>query len=126
MQTCVLLLHPGHVRSRAVPICISGFSPQTLLVSESSTSSTSHPVGPAPFRLNWRAWVLGLLAILPLAFIAIQVATWTRNIPNWDEFDTVLGRIGFNEKGDIEGFEPFVWFVWRGGKDEPLEEVQNR
>jgi branched-chain amino acid transport system substrate-binding protein len=42
------------------------------------------------------------------------------------EFDTVLGRIGFNEKGDIEGFEPFVWFVWRGGKDEPLEEVQNR
>ena len=38
------------------------------------------------------------------------------------EFDTVLGRIGFNEKGDVEGFEPFVWYVWRGGRYEPLEE----
>ena len=26
------------------------------------------------------------------------------------EFDTVLGRIGFDEKGDVEGFEPFVWY----------------
>jgi branched-chain amino acid transport system substrate-binding protein len=38
------------------------------------------------------------------------------------EFDTVLGRIGFDEKGDVEGFEPFVWFVWRGGKYEPVDE----
>jgi branched-chain amino acid transport system substrate-binding protein len=38
------------------------------------------------------------------------------------EFDTVLGRIGFDEKGDVEGFEPFAWYVWRGGKYEPLEE----
>jgi branched-chain amino acid transport system substrate-binding protein len=37
------------------------------------------------------------------------------------EFDTVLGRIGFDEKGDVEGFEPFVWYVWRGGKYVPLE-----
>jgi branched-chain amino acid transport system substrate-binding protein len=38
------------------------------------------------------------------------------------EFDTVLGRIGFDEKGDVEGFEPFVWYIWRGGKYVPLEE----
>jgi hypothetical protein len=38
----------------------------------------------------------------------------------------VLGQIGFDEKGDVEGFEPFIWFVWRSGKDEPLEEPQNR
>jgi branched-chain amino acid transport system substrate-binding protein len=37
------------------------------------------------------------------------------------EFDTVLGRIGFDEKGDVEGFEPFVWFVWRNGRYVPLE-----
>jgi branched-chain amino acid transport system substrate-binding protein len=37
------------------------------------------------------------------------------------EFDTVLGRIGFDEKGDVEGFEPFVWFVWRDGRYVPLE-----
>jgi branched-chain amino acid transport system substrate-binding protein len=29
------------------------------------------------------------------------------------EFDTVLGRIGFDEKGDVTGFEPWQWFVWQ-------------
>ena len=32
-----------------------------------------------------------------------------------DEFDTVLGHIGFDDKGDVRGFEPFVWYVWRAG-----------
>jgi branched-chain amino acid transport system substrate-binding protein len=30
-----------------------------------------------------------------------------------NQFDTVLGRIGFDEKGDVTGYEPFVWYVWR-------------
>jgi branched-chain amino acid transport system substrate-binding protein len=36
------------------------------------------------------------------------------------EFDTILGRISFDAKGDVRqpGFE---WFVWRGGKYLPLE-----
>lgn len=38
------------------------------------------------------------------------------------EFDTVLGRIGFDAKGDVEGFEPFVWYVWRNGTYVPLED----
>ncbi len=29
------------------------------------------------------------------------------------EFDTVLGRIGFDAKGDVTGFEPWQWFVWQ-------------
>jgi branched-chain amino acid transport system substrate-binding protein len=29
------------------------------------------------------------------------------------EFDTVLGRIGFDQKGDVTGFEPWQWFVWQ-------------
>ena len=36
-------------------------------------------------------------------------------------FDTVLGRIGFDEKGDITGTEPFAWHVWRNGEYVPLE-----
>jgi branched-chain amino acid transport system substrate-binding protein len=36
-------------------------------------------------------------------------------------FDTVLGRIGFDEKGDVYGYEPFVWYVWQKGKYVPLE-----
>ena len=31
-------------------------------------------------------------------------------------FDTVLGTIGFDAKGDVTGFDPFVWFVWTDGK----------
>jgi branched-chain amino acid transport system substrate-binding protein len=30
-------------------------------------------------------------------------------------FDTVLGTIGFDAKGDGTGYEPFVWYVWREG-----------
>jgi branched-chain amino acid transport system substrate-binding protein len=37
------------------------------------------------------------------------------------EFDTVLGRIGFDEKGDVTGYETFVWFVWKDGKAAPVE-----
>jgi branched-chain amino acid transport system substrate-binding protein len=39
------------------------------------------------------------------------------------EFDTVLGRIGFDEKGDVTGFEPWQWFVWQAdGTYVPLEQ----
>ncbi|MGH7944722.1 MAG: hypothetical protein ACREH8_23395 [Opitutaceae bacterium] len=40
--------------------------------------------------LHWWTCLLGLFAVLPVLYIAVQVATWTRNIPNWDEFDTAL------------------------------------
>jgi branched-chain amino acid transport system substrate-binding protein len=39
------------------------------------------------------------------------------------QFDTVLGRIGFDEKGDVTGFEPWQWFVWQAdGTYLPLEQ----
>ena len=37
------------------------------------------------------------------------------------EFDTVLGRIGFDAKGDVYGFEPFVWYVWKGDTYVPVD-----
>jgi branched-chain amino acid transport system substrate-binding protein len=38
------------------------------------------------------------------------------------EFDTVLGRIGFDAKGDVTGFDPWQWFVWQeDGTYVPLE-----
>jgi branched-chain amino acid transport system substrate-binding protein len=38
-------------------------------------------------------------------------------------FDTVLGRIGFDEKGDVTGFEPWGWYVWQAdGTYVPLEQ----
>jgi branched-chain amino acid transport system substrate-binding protein len=38
------------------------------------------------------------------------------------QFDTVLGPIGFDEKGDVTGFEPWQWYVWQAdGSYLPLE-----
>jgi branched-chain amino acid transport system substrate-binding protein len=36
------------------------------------------------------------------------------------EFDTVLGRIGFDAKGDVTGYDAFVWYVWHDGKYAPV------
>jgi branched-chain amino acid transport system substrate-binding protein len=39
------------------------------------------------------------------------------------KFDTVLGMIGFDEKGDVTGFEPWQWYVWQAdGTYLPLEQ----
>ena len=36
-------------------------------------------------------------------------------------FDTVLGEISFDEKGDVTGVDTFVWYVWQGGEYVPVE-----
>jgi branched-chain amino acid transport system substrate-binding protein len=38
-----------------------------------------------------------------------------------NEFDTVLGRIGFDDKGDVTGYDTFVWYQWQGGDYAPVE-----
>jgi branched-chain amino acid transport system substrate-binding protein len=38
------------------------------------------------------------------------------------EFDTVVGRIGFDAKGDVTGWGTYVWYVWRDGEFRLLEE----
>lgn len=40
------------------------------------------------------------------------------------QFDTVLDRIGFDEKGDVTGYEPFAWYVWQGGERAPVDPVE--
>jgi branched-chain amino acid transport system substrate-binding protein len=37
------------------------------------------------------------------------------------EFDTILGMIGFDDKGDVYGYEPFVWYVWQEGNYAPVD-----
>jgi branched-chain amino acid transport system substrate-binding protein len=37
------------------------------------------------------------------------------------EFDTVLGRIGFDAKGDVTGYDTFVWYRWNDGDYAPAE-----
>jgi branched-chain amino acid transport system substrate-binding protein len=38
-----------------------------------------------------------------------------------EQFDTVLGQIGFDDKGDVSGFEPFEWFIWTDGRYVPKD-----
>jgi len=38
-------------------------------------------------------------------------------------FDTVLGRIGFDPKGDVTGANTFIWYMWKGGEFAPLEKA---
>jgi branched-chain amino acid transport system substrate-binding protein len=40
------------------------------------------------------------------------------------EFDTVLGRIGFNAKGDVTGYNTFVWYRWHDGDYAPVDPTE--
>jgi hypothetical protein len=33
----------------------------------------------------------------------------------------MLGRIGFDKKGDVTGYDTFAWHVWKGGTYTPVE-----
>ena len=38
-----------------------------------------------------------------------------------NEFDTVLGRLGFDDKGDVTGVDSFIWYVWSDTGYHPAE-----
>ena len=38
-----------------------------------------------------------------------------------NEFDTVLGRLGFDDKGDVTGVDSFIWYVWSDAGYQPAE-----
>lgn len=40
------------------------------------------------------------------------------------KFDTLLGTIGFDEKGDVTGYEPFEWYIWKGGQYAPADPAE--
>jgi branched-chain amino acid transport system substrate-binding protein len=64
-----------------------------------------------------QVWAQAVEAAGSLDFDAVTLAMHSR------QFDTVLGRIGFDEKGDVTGFEPWQWFVWQAdGTYLPLEQ----
>lgn len=37
------------------------------------------------------------------------------------QFDTVLGRLGFDQKGDVSGYDTYVWYVWKDGEFAPTK-----
>jgi branched-chain amino acid transport system substrate-binding protein len=39
-----------------------------------------------------------------------------------NQFDTVLGRLGFDDKGDVTGVDSYIWYVWSDSGYHPVEE----
>ena len=42
------------------------------------------------------------------------------------QFDTVLGRIGFDRKGDVTGYDACVWYVWQDGEFASLDHAPDQ
>jgi branched-chain amino acid transport system substrate-binding protein len=53
-----------------------------------------------------QVWAQAVEAAGSLDFEKVTQAMHSR------QFDTVLGRIGFDAKGDVTGFDPWQWYVW--------------
>jgi branched-chain amino acid transport system substrate-binding protein len=63
-----------------------------------------------------QAWAQAVEAAGSLDLAAVTEVMHSR------QFDTVLGQIGFDAKGDVTGFEPWGWYVWQAdGTYLPLE-----
>jgi branched-chain amino acid transport system substrate-binding protein len=41
-----------------------------------------------------------------------------------NQFDTLFGTIRFDAKGDATGYEPFEWYIWRGGRYAPIDPAE--
>jgi branched-chain amino acid transport system substrate-binding protein len=54
-----------------------------------------------------QVWAQAVEAAGALDLDAVTLAMHSR------QFDTALGQIGFDEKGDVTGFEPWGWYVWQ-------------
>jgi branched-chain amino acid transport system substrate-binding protein len=54
-----------------------------------------------------QVWAQAVAAAGSLDLDTVTLAMHSR------QFDTVLGRIGFDAKGDVTGFEPWGWYVWQ-------------
>jgi branched-chain amino acid transport system substrate-binding protein len=68
-----------------------------------------------------QVWSQAVEAAGSLDLDAVTLAMHTR------QFDTVLGKIGFDEKGDVTGIEPWQWFVWQAdGTYVPLEQTTTK
>ena len=66
-----------------------------------------------------QVWAQAVQAAESLDLDAVTTAMHSR------QFDTVLGTIGFDEKGDVTGFDPWEWYVWQAdGTYVPLEQSE--
>jgi branched-chain amino acid transport system substrate-binding protein len=92
-------------------------SPQAAEVVTQFRAQGYEPAGYTPFAYaTFQVWAQAVEAAGSLNLDRVIEALHSR------QFDTVLGRIGFDEKGDVTGFEPWQWYIWQAdGTYVPLE-----
>jgi branched-chain amino acid transport system substrate-binding protein len=79
-------------------------------------AATIHPLRPRrPAALRAPAWAQAVERAGTTDAAAVARAL------RREQFDTVLGTIGFDAKGDVTGFEPFIWYVWTDGRYVPKD-----
>jgi branched-chain amino acid transport system substrate-binding protein len=88
-------------------------------------TNVSQPSGPEAAKIAAR-FKEGLVPAFP-DYVAVQLwataaeqaattkAAQVANALRTHTFESVLGRIGFDGKGDVTGYASFVWYVWQGG-----------
>jgi branched-chain amino acid transport system substrate-binding protein len=65
-----------------------------------------------------RVWAEAVEAAGSLELDPVVEALRTR------KFDTLYGAIGFDANGDVTGYEPFVWYLWEGGRYRPVDPAE--
>jgi branched-chain amino acid transport system substrate-binding protein len=79
-------------------------------------SDDYEPIGPTFLAYGaMQAWAAAVEKAGTLELEAVMEALRT------NEFDTIYGQIGFDEKGDVYGYQPFAWYVWQDGDYEPVD-----
>ena len=97
-------------------------SPQALAVVARFRDQGYEPMGYTLYAYAAiQVWAQAVAAAGSLKLDAVVEVMHSR------EFDTVLGRIRFDEKGDITGFDPWQWYVWKSnGTYVPLERSRTK
>jgi branched-chain amino acid transport system substrate-binding protein len=67
------------------------------------------------FYIAMQVWAEGVEQAGTLQLDAVTESLRT------NQFDTLVGTIGFDAKGDVTGYEPFEWYIWRGGHYAPVD-----
>ena len=92
--------------------------PEAVLLAK-RFASKGFPGLPGPFR-SYAAIQVWAQAVERAGMFAPSAVAETLRA---SQFDTVLGRIGFDLKGDVTGANTFIWYILKGGHYTPLEEA---
>ena len=117
-----LIAGPGLEDTAMVGMAYTGDRPQAKNIVAQFHTQGYEPLG---FTLyvyaGIQVWAEAVQAAGSLDLDAVTAVLHSR------QFDTVLGQIGFDAKGDVTGIDPWQWFVWQAdGTYVPLEQTTTK